>query len=195
MRHSTLLRIYLVVILFISLATSMAMADKDPNGNATVSFGAWQTPLPPPAVPPETAPLDRFPIDSPANRNEHQLLPHEVKIKAGGAVNFVIGGFHQVIVYDDGTQPGDIGANPPTTPSTGAPSGVALINVAANRLYRGLDPSRLHLVDPVMGAPSLGVRDRAEVVFFPNPGTYLVICGIRNHFVNDGMFGFVTVLP
>jgi len=32
-------------------------------------------------------------------------------------------------------------------------------------------------------------------VFFPKPGIYLVICGIRAHFVNDGMFGFVTVLP
>jgi hypothetical protein len=37
-------------------------------------------------------------------------------------------------------------------------------------------------------------QDRIESVNFPNPGTYLVICAVRGHF-NDGMFGFVRVLP
>jgi hypothetical protein len=32
-------------------------------------------------------------------------------------------------------------------------------------------------------------------VHFSNSGTFLVICGVRPHFVNDGMFGFVKVLP
>jgi hypothetical protein len=32
-------------------------------------------------------------------------------------------------------------------------------------------------------------------VYFEKPGTYLVICGVRDHFVNDHMYGFVTVLP
>lgn len=41
-----------------------------------------------------------------------------------------------------------------------------------------------------MAAPP---QDRTESVNFPNPGTYLVICGVRGHFP-DGMFGFVTVL-
>jgi plastocyanin len=31
------------------------------------------------------------------------------------------------------------------------------------------------------------------VVHFSKPGTYLVICAIRSHFVNDGMYGFVVV--
>jgi hypothetical protein len=30
---------------------------------------------------------------------------------------------------------------------------------------------------------------------FPNPGTFLVICGVRPHFVIDGMYGFVKVNP
>jgi hypothetical protein len=38
-------------------------------------------------------------------------------------------------------------------------------------------------------------RDGVEVVQFSKPGTYLVICARKNHFVNDGMFGFVKVLP
>ena len=175
----------LTAILFIALAVPSAVAIDGPQANATVSFGQWQT----------SPPLDRFPINSPANRNQHELIPNEVKIKAGGAVNFIIGGFHQPIVYGAGTQPVDINVGPPNPLTTGVPNNVALIDDPADRIYRGLDPSRLHYVDPVVGNPSIGVRDRVEVVHFPNPGTYLVICGIRGHFVNDHMFGFVRVLP
>src|SRR5512134_422557 len=58
-----------------------------PLASATVSFGAWPT-----------APaLDRFPnLVAPAKPNVHQLIPNEVKIKAGGNVNFIIAGFHLV---------------------------------------------------------------------------------------------------
>jgi hypothetical protein len=202
MRRSTLSSICLVALLFIGLAAPMAMADKDHQANATVSFGAWQTPLPPPAVAPETEPLDRFPpsLSNDRLRNEHQLIPNKVKIKAGGAVNFIISGFHQPIVYDDGIRPGDIktavGVN--TTSTTGpTPSpAVDLINDPDHRIYRGQDPS----LQPLERASSLKqtpefLQDRVEVVFFPKPGKYLVICGIRGHFVNDGMFGFVKVFP
>jgi hypothetical protein len=143
-----------------------------PLASATVSFGQW---------PNDDQPLNRFPNSSPAARNSHRLVPHEVTIKAGGAVNFVIAGLHNVQVYGDGTQPGDVNANL-TTPTTGTPAGVPIINDPTNRLYLGLDPS-------------LFPRDRVEVVHFADPGTYLVICGIQPHFVNDHMFGFVTVLP
>jgi hypothetical protein len=65
-----------------------------PLASATVSFGQWRT----------DPPLSRFPnINAPIALNQHQLVPNEVKIKAGGAVNFIIAGFHQVIVYGDGT--------------------------------------------------------------------------------------------
>jgi hypothetical protein len=199
MRHSTLSIICLVAMLFIGLAAPLAMADDGRRANATVSFGSWQTPLPPPAVPPETDPLDRFPpsLSNDRLRNEHQLIPHKVKIKAGGAVNFIISGFHQPIVYDAGTQPRDIDADqtPPTTTTGPTPSpAVVLIDDPTNRIYRGQDPS----LQPLERASSLKpvpefLQDRVEVVFFPKPGKYLVICGIRGHFVNDGMFGFVEV--
>lgn len=169
----------------ISLPRAAAEPDKAhrrPAGNATVSFGAWQS----------EPPLKRFPTVSPGDRNRHEVLPHRVTIKAGSAVNFVIGGFHQVLVYDAGTQPGDIDAEH-TVLSTGVPNNAELIDDDADRIYQGLDPSRLQFVDPLGGA--IVVRDRVEVVHFPKPGTYLVICGIRGHFVNDGMFGFVKVLP
>lgn len=139
-----------------------------PLANATVSFGQWPT----------DPPLDRFPnLGAPVLPNGHQLIPHEVKIKAGGSVNFIIAGFHLVLVYDDGTQSGDI--NPNLLVAGSVPPG--LIDDPTNRIYRGLDPR-------------LFPQDRVEVVHFSKPGTYLVICGVRPHFVNDGMFGFVRVI-
>ncbi len=136
--------------------------------NATVSFGEWMTPV------------DRFPNVSSPLANHHELIPRIATIRSGGTVNFIIAGFHQVIVYADRTRPEDINTAL-TVPAT-APPGAPLIDDPTNRIYRGLDPS-------------LQPRDRVEVVHFANPGTYLVICGVLPHFVNDRMFGFVRVLP
>jgi plastocyanin len=140
-----------------------------PLSNATVSFGGWMS----------SPPLDRFPNNSPRTANHHQLTPQVAKIKAGGTVNFIIGGFHHVLVYDDGTQPGDIDTSI-TVPPTNQPMPL-LIADPNRRIYRGLDPSTQ-------------VQDRVEVVHFANPGTYLVICGVLPHF-QEGMYGFVKVVP
>jgi plastocyanin len=183
MRRSTRSIMCLGALLCLGLAAPVVTAMD--GSTATVSFGQWQTgPLE----------LNRFPNLSPRERNNHQLIPNEVTIKAGGAVNFLIGGFHQPIVYDDGTQPEEINVNTPTPPTpTRGPNPfppLALIDDPTNRIYRGLDPS----LQPLDLGGERG-QDRVEVVLFSKPGTYLVICGIRGHFVNDGMFGFVTVLP
>lgn len=153
--------------------SSMAVAlqaqhesNSGPLANATVSFGEWRT----------DPPLDRFvPFTPPTNM--HHILPREVTIKAGGSVNYIIAGFHLVIVYDHGTRPEDIntGSVIPDPP-------VPLIDDPAHRIYRGLDPRTQPL-------------DRVEAVHFPHPGTYLVICAVLPHFVNDHMFGWVKVLP
>ena len=146
-----------------------------PLAAATVSFGHWSAGLQPP--------LDRFPNQgAPVLPNGHQLIPYQATIKAGGAVNFIIAGFHHVLVYDDGTQPGDIDTT--NTIGVTVPPGPPLINDSRNRVYRGLDPSVLR-----------PVQDRVEVVQFPNPGTYLVICGVLPHFADDKMYGFVKVSP
>jgi hypothetical protein len=136
--------------------------------NATVSFGSWMT----------TPALDRFPNLNPRTANHHELIPQLALIRAGGTVNFIIAGFHQVLVYDDGTKPGDIDATKLLVRDPPAPP--AIIDDPNRRIYRGLDP---------LGLP----QDRVEVVHFANPGTYLVICGVQGHFLG-GMFGFVKVI-
>ena len=45
---------------------------------------------------------------------------------------------------------------------------------------------------PVPPAPVSPLRDRVEVIHFPNPGLYLVICGVLPHF-EEGMYGWVRV--
>src|SRR5262245_36693850 len=112
MARSTPSSIGLVAILSMGLVVPSAVAIDGPLASATVSFGQLQT----------EPPLDRFPNFSDRTRNEHQLIPNTVTIKAGGAVNFIIGGFHQPTVYNAGTLPADIDANN-TTPSTGIPAG------------------------------------------------------------------------
>src|SRR5262245_36254078 len=136
--------------------------------NATVSFGSWMT----------TPAVDRFPNLNPRAANHHELIPQLALIKAGGTVNFIIAGLHQVLVYDDGTKPDDIDTTL-TIPVTNPP-GPPLINDSNRRIYRGLDPSTQS-------------QDRVEVVQFANPGTYLVICGVLPHF-QEGMYGFVKVI-
>jgi len=142
--------------------------------SATVSFGQWKTDVP----------IDRYPNAAPTANNTHLVIPHQVTIKVGGTVNFIISGVHQVVVYAPGTKPEDINTGL-TRPTTGTPSGVPLINDPVNRLYAGPDPS-------VFLAPS-PLRDRVEVVQFNQAGRHLVICGLQTHFL-DNMYGWVRVL-
>jgi hypothetical protein len=108
-------------------------------------------------------------------------------------VNFIISGFHQVIVYGDGTRPGDIDASD-TVPATVQP-GPPLINDANNRVFRGIDPSVLPALQGPPQGPRLPVlQDRIEAVQFAEPGRYLVICGVLPHFLS-GMYGYVKVNP
>jgi plastocyanin len=142
-----------------------------PLSNATVSFGAWKT----------TPAYDRMNQPPAAANNQHEMIPQIAKIKAGGSVNFIIAGLHQVAVYDDGTQPSDIDDTDLLLSSPPLPS---LINDPNRRIYRGLDPRPLFPNN----------IDRVEVVHFANPGTYLVICTVLPHFT-AGMYGFVKVVP
>jgi hypothetical protein len=138
------------------------------RARTVVSFGQWRTDL--------TPPLDRFPNVSPRTANQHKLIPFVARVTAGGAVDFVISGFHHVLIYAPGTETTDINPNL-VVPATVPP----LINDPTNRVYRGLDPNLFPL------------QERTEGVTFATPGKYLVICGVQPHFVNDNMHGFIDV--
>ena len=172
MKRWMLSMIGIVALYGISVTVSPAIAIDGPLANATVSFGQWQS----------DPPLDRLNANPGGGAgNNHELTPNIVTVKQGGAVNFIISGLHNPQVYDNGTQPGDI--------STAAPlpgAGGGIVDDANNRIYRGWNPNTV---------PNDFHRDRVEAVQFAKPGIYLVICGVVNHFVRDGMFGFVRVLP
>jgi hypothetical protein len=148
-----------------------------PLASATVSFGQWGA-----------NGLDRFPDrvggPPPLLPNQHALIPHISLIKAGGSVNFIIAGFHHVIVYGNGKKPSDVNTDAAHLISVTNPPGPPLIDDPDDRMYRGLDPS----------LPLLALQDRVEVVKFPEKGLYLVICGVLPHFANDDMYGWVKVV-
>jgi plastocyanin len=202
MKRALLSMIGIVACCGIGLIASSAMAIDGPLANATVSFGEWN-PNAPNLIPtnPGEVPLDRLVGDPGGGRgNNHPLIPQMTTIKAGGSVNFIISGGHVLAVYDDGHQPEEIGsATEPDCafplPSSGITSPCSPVNsVGGMQVAGGI------LSDPIgriyRGAfLNLARRDGVEVVQFSKPGTYLVICARKNHFVNDGMFGFVRVLP
>ena len=128
--------------------------------------------------------IDLVPNPDDRTRNHHQLTPNVAKVEEGGTVNFIIGGFHNVIIYDHGTQPKDIDRTLLilSPPDTFPP----LMNDPNHRMYRGLDPRSVS-------------QDRVETVQFEKRGLYLVICGVLPHFYNSTteefeMFGYVRVV-
>jgi hypothetical protein len=154
---------------------------KGPLATATVSFGQWRTDVPLDRYPPQA------PIPPPPPGNGHLVIPHQVTIKVGGTVNYIIAGLHEVIVYAPGTKPEDINTGL-IRPTQGVPAGVPLINDPVNRLYAGEDPSTVH-----GGPQSTPLLDRVEVVQFNRKGRHLVICGVLPHFLTQ-MWGWVKVV-
>lgn len=151
------------------------------RAHVAVSFGQWEATA--------ANPLDRHRVNSPNNRNVHKMLPFEARIDEGGAVSFIISGVHQILIYADGTQLTDV--------EEILPPGSILVDDPEDRIYRGLDPTALSYValppvPPSTTPTAVPVRDRVETVNFPEPGRYLVVCGVVFHF-REGMHGFVNV--
>ena len=154
-----------------------------PIPGATVSFGFF----------PADSTVDRMQVLSPGNRNGHVMIPNQVTIRAGGMVNFIVAGNHQVVVYDDGIQPRDINSNLVLPPPLNN-----LLDDPRGRIYRGASPSPIPANFFGPGLPAVDIpaapSDRCEAVSFPKPGAYLVICNVRTHFIG-GMYGYVIVTP
>ena len=201
MKRMTLSLICVVTFIGIVLSASSAMADDRRSDNVNVSFGLWD----PNKTDLMGAPLDRILADPAQGVGVNDILvPQKVTIKEGDSVNFIISGGHVLTIYDDGTKPKDIGgdiepncANPlptsgitsPCSPlnNAGVPQAGGILSDANGRIYRGaflnVNPAR---------------RDGVEVVQFTKPGTYLVICARKFHFIDQDtqefqMFGFVRV--
>jgi hypothetical protein len=195
MKRMTLSLICVLTFIGIALSFSSVTADDRRSDNVTVSFGLWD-----PNKSDLSSPLDRLVGDPPMGGGVNDILvPQKVTIKEGDAVNFIIGGGHVLAIYDDGTKPQDINTDI-TEPATRCPvSAGGVINDPTDRIYRGpcfvgVSPAQPPIfTDP---APFLR-RDGVEVVQFTKPGTYLVICARKNHFVTSAgefqMFGFVKV--
>ena len=141
--------------------------------------------------------------NQPMNPVNHVMLPGEVKVDHGGVVHFMVAGFHQPVLYKPGTQPEDI-----VVPASGT-----FINDANNVYYQGINPAGGPPNTPATPVVPADIRsnaaNRVESVSFPEtdginpvtavklsdraePGTYLVICNVRGHFL-DGMYGFIEV--
>src|SRR3954471_4290167 len=106
-----------------------------PLSQATVSFGQWKLPL------------NRFTAAPAPTDNNHHLMPFIATIKAGGAVNFLISGLHNVLVYEPGTTVEElqaiVAADPKNENGTVNPVAAGFggfVDIPANRLYRGLNP-------------------------------------------------------
>jgi len=172
MKRRTLSMICVAILSCIGLTASRGMADEDEQQSVTVAFGRGLN----------TAQQN--------NVVNNVMLPNDVKINQGGVVHFLVAGFHQPVVYKPGTKPEDI-----VVPFTGT-----FIDDPTNQFYLGISPAG------VSTNPS-NARNRVESVGFPatdgivngvvvsqkaEPGVYLVICNVKQHF-QTGMFGFVEV--
>ena len=138
----------------------------------------------------------------PGNVVNHAVLPKEIKIKAGGVVDFAVGGFHDVVIFKPGFTLADLvqagGGEYPRTapifvvpPDRTVPLPAAIAFLADSIYYRGINPAGGPLRTAVTGNPANG-ENRSEPVAFLERGTYLVICNIRPH-LTDGMYPYVKV--
>jgi len=172
----TLARFLAVTTLAIASASPAVRAHDSDKQSVTVSFGAG--------------------LNTAAAANHH-ILPDVITVRAGGVVNFVVGGFHQIFVYNPGVKPTDLIVPPFPTPTPGEN---LFINDFRNLYYQGLNPSNAAaptganpLTPPVNTAVRTNTQNRTESVAFTAPGLYLVICNVNPHF-RDGMIAWVRVL-
>lgn len=141
----------------------------------------------------------------PGNELNHHVLPNVIRVQAGDVVNFVVSGLHVIRVYDRGVRLNDVKAQIPDecevnpTPPAEFPANCftdtgpvpVIPPLGLDVYYEGLNsigpPPQVPPFAPVSVA-----QNRVEPVSFLEPGRYLVICAVLEHF-NDGMIAVVDV--
>ena len=170
-------RLSLIALFVLALPAAFVQAQSSGNSrmSVTVTFGGGMNTATPPGVP-----------SPPAN---HHVLPNLIEIKAGGAVNFAVAGFHQIVVYQPGIEASDI------VPPVFVPPTTNLFmnyNLGA-AYYVGINPRNANPGTPAAGATVDNGDNRVEAVTFSTPGVYLVVCNVTPHFARDGMYAYVKV--
>lgn len=111
----------------------------------------------------------------------HRIIPRRIEVGRGGVVNFMVAGFHQIMIYRPGKKARDVIL--PADPN-------ALFVDDINGLYyRGIVPAS---TPNVADTNPSNAMNRVEPVSFAQTGVHLVICNVRRHFL-EGMFAYVHV--
>jgi hypothetical protein len=139
--------------------------------------------------------------------NDH-IVPPKIEVKAGGVVNFVVAGFHQIFAYNPGVKPQDVLDNAPAFDPMNDPQsfyinyGLRPQDDPTILLYVGANPG-VGLPQPPFPPPNAltppppfpilsNTFNRVESIVFQEPGRYLVICNVNPHF-RAGMWAWVKV--
>ncbi len=128
----------------------------------------------------------------PGNPVNHVVIPDDIRVKQDGVVHFLMSGFHQLVVYKPGIEPEDIVVPPPAPPATNNFIENPTLPNPATQVYLGINPAGGPLGTAGTTNPS-NASNRVESISFAEPGTYLVICNIRGHFLG-GMYAFINLL-
>jgi hypothetical protein len=146
----------------------------------------------------------------PGNAANHHVIPETIRISTDDVISFNVAGLHVIRVYGNGVKLRDVKLNVPLECQVNPPQatcaglgGTVVPTVPVGNLavfYNGLNaiplvnpPQPPPPTPPPFVAPSIAVN-RIESVTFPQPGRYLVICAVLEHF-NDAMYAWVEVRP
>lgn len=125
-----------------------------------------------------------FPPTSGHDQSAHavdNMVPRTVVIDQGGTVTINTFGVHEVAIYGDGTEPGDIDTTDLVLTPAGCPK------PAGAPLLIDDDTNRVALYAQACGPGLRTVQHK-----FDEPGRYLVICAFLPHFEVQ-MYGWVIV--
>jgi plastocyanin len=174
MTSTTLSRASLIAALVIPLSAGLAQAqielhqgEGSSQMSVTVAFGGGLN----------TA--------APGVSANHHILPNTIEVKAGGVVNFAVAGFHQIVIYNPGTDIDDIVLPP-------FPGNLFVNYQLTTAYYVGLNPDNANAATPNAPLNRFNGENRLESISFAEPGLYLVICNVNPH-LRDRMFAYIKV--